>query len=388
VRERIYASVYWKQHCFGLSAEGVVGKALELDAVGGMYGGAQRPTAFMCLALKLLQLMPEPEIALELLRTEDHKYVRLLGAFYWRLVARGADVYTRLEPLYNDWRRVRVRLPDGSYGLSHVDSVVDDMLRRDHLFNVSLPHVPARRLLERSGALEPRRSALDADVDRLVEAEEAAERAAREAAAAERQRARERRDEEDEEEEEEEERRRRRRSSQDREEGEEEPRRRSDGGGGGGGERRREKWQLRPEERREARRRRSHERSRSRSHSRERGGRRPQGPYGGGRAGEEGELEEGEERRGGGGGGGGGGDGRHGGRYDERSRRGGGGYDPRPRDPPGRSREDEPRGRAAPPPPPPAPPAGAGASAASALDPEIVAANELRAKLGLKPLRM
>lgn len=68
----------------------------------------------------------------------------LAGAYYLRLVGKAYDVYTYLEPLYNDFRRVRVAQPDGSFALSHVDEVVDDMLRKDYLFDVALPHIPMR----------------------------------------------------------------------------------------------------------------------------------------------------------------------------------------------------------------------------------------------------
>jgi pre-mRNA-splicing factor 38A len=61
-------------------------------------------------------------------------------------VGKAYDVYTYLEPLYNDFRRVRVALPDGRFALSHVDEVVDDMLRKDYLFDVAMPHIPYRYL--------------------------------------------------------------------------------------------------------------------------------------------------------------------------------------------------------------------------------------------------
>lgn len=53
-------------------------------------------------------------------------------------------MYQYLEPLYNDYRKVRERLADGGYGLTHVDEVVDKMLQRDHLFDISLPRIPLR----------------------------------------------------------------------------------------------------------------------------------------------------------------------------------------------------------------------------------------------------
>lgn len=68
----------------------------------------------------------------------------LAGAYYLRLVGKAYDVYTYLEPLYNDFRRVRVAQADGTFALSHVDEVVDDMLRKDYLFEVALPHIPMR----------------------------------------------------------------------------------------------------------------------------------------------------------------------------------------------------------------------------------------------------
>ena len=38
VRSRIYDCQYWKQHCFGLTAESLLDKAVDLRAVGGTFG--------------------------------------------------------------------------------------------------------------------------------------------------------------------------------------------------------------------------------------------------------------------------------------------------------------------------------------------------------------
>ena len=37
----------------------------------------------------------------------------MLGAFYLRLVGTPADIYQYLEPLYNDYRKIRLRLTQG-----------------------------------------------------------------------------------------------------------------------------------------------------------------------------------------------------------------------------------------------------------------------------------
>lgn len=42
------------------------------------------------------------------------RYVRVLGAFYLRLVGTPADIYQYLEPLYNDYRKIRIRLTQGT----------------------------------------------------------------------------------------------------------------------------------------------------------------------------------------------------------------------------------------------------------------------------------
>jgi pre-mRNA-splicing factor 38A len=71
--------VYWKKDCFGLSAEALVDKAVELKYVGGMMGEPQKPSEFICLILKMLQIQPDKEIIIEFIKNDDYKYVRLLG---------------------------------------------------------------------------------------------------------------------------------------------------------------------------------------------------------------------------------------------------------------------------------------------------------------------
>ncbi|CAO3656289.1 unnamed protein product [Mucor hiemalis] len=66
IRERIQSSLYWKEKCFGLSAMTLMDRATELEYIGGMYGSYQ-PTEFICLVLKMLQLLPEKEIVIELI---------------------------------------------------------------------------------------------------------------------------------------------------------------------------------------------------------------------------------------------------------------------------------------------------------------------------------
>lgn len=56
-----------------VSAELVVDKAMELKFVGGVYGGNIKPTPFLCLTLKMLQIQPEKDIIVEFIKNEDFK---------------------------------------------------------------------------------------------------------------------------------------------------------------------------------------------------------------------------------------------------------------------------------------------------------------------------
>ena len=99
-----------------------------------------KPTDFLCLILKMLQIAPEDDIVFALIKAEELKYVRLLGAFYLRLTGRPGDIYTFLEPLLNDYRKVNLRRSDGGWEEGEtVDSVVEKLLTRDYFFDIALP---------------------------------------------------------------------------------------------------------------------------------------------------------------------------------------------------------------------------------------------------------
>jgi pre-mRNA-splicing factor 38A len=152
-RQKIYDSLYWKEECFGLSATDVARKASELKAIGGSYGGNNRPTRFLCLTLKLLQIQPEDGITLSFIENEDFKYVRALGAFYLRLTGRPAEIYECLEPLYADFRKLRYRETNG-WKLTHVDELIDELLCSDRYCGIALPHLPRREMLVNAGYLD------------------------------------------------------------------------------------------------------------------------------------------------------------------------------------------------------------------------------------------
>nr|POF05872.1 pre-mrna-splicing factor 38 [Quercus suber] len=169
VRDRIVDSYYWKEQCFGLNAATLLDRAVELTFIGGTYGIAQKPTPFLCLAFKLLQITPDKEIIMFYLEQEEFKYLRALAAFYIRLAwEKDEDVYTTLEPYLSDLRKLKRRTREG-WSLSHVDEFVDDLLVKGRVCATTLPKINPRTFLEDEDRLEPRISALGDELDTLDE---------------------------------------------------------------------------------------------------------------------------------------------------------------------------------------------------------------------------
>jgi len=171
-RTRIYESKYWKEECFALTAELLVDKAMDLKFIGGTYGGNIKPCPFLCLVLKMLQIQPEKDIIVEFIKNEDYKYVRALGAFYMRLVGSAIECYKYLEPLYNDYRKMRRMDKMGVQSIVHMDEFIDDILREERVCDIMLPRIQKRHVLEENEQLEQKRSALEDDLEDLESEEE------------------------------------------------------------------------------------------------------------------------------------------------------------------------------------------------------------------------
>ncbi|KAF3902123.1 hypothetical protein ABW21_db0203955 [Orbilia brochopaga] len=154
IRERIIDSLFWKEQAWGLNAATLLDRAVDLTYIGGQYAN-QKPTAFICLVLKLLQLNPEREVILEYIQDEDFKYLRALAAFYIRIAWPAAEVYKALEPLMRDYRKLRLRTQTG-FRLTYVDEFIDELLTKERVCDIALPRMPTRTQLEDLDELEPR----------------------------------------------------------------------------------------------------------------------------------------------------------------------------------------------------------------------------------------
>ena len=54
VRNKIYQCRYWKEKCYALTAVTIIDEAIKLEYICGTYGGARKPSKFICLILKML----------------------------------------------------------------------------------------------------------------------------------------------------------------------------------------------------------------------------------------------------------------------------------------------------------------------------------------------
>jgi pre-mRNA-splicing factor 38A len=63
------------------AAELLVDKAMALKYIGGVYGGNVKPSPFLCLILKMLQIQPEKDIVVEFITQPDFKFVSFIHSF-------------------------------------------------------------------------------------------------------------------------------------------------------------------------------------------------------------------------------------------------------------------------------------------------------------------
>ncbi|KAL8338565.1 hypothetical protein RB601_006317 [Gaeumannomyces tritici] len=173
VVDRIVDSYFWKEQCFGLNEADIVDRVVDhVHFVGGITGASQKPTPFLCLALKLLQLAPGDDVLAEYLHFggDKFKYLRALALFYVRLTRTPKDVYATIEPFLEDYRKLRRKGRAGT-SLTYVDDFADDLLVKDRVCATSLYKLTKRDVLEDLDLLSPRVSPLG-DLEDLLEEEE------------------------------------------------------------------------------------------------------------------------------------------------------------------------------------------------------------------------
>lgn len=158
IRERIYDCAYFKHSCNTLDVSCLAKLANELCYIGGIYGNT-KPTPFLCLLQKLLQVQPAKDELLGIYNSGT-KYAQALIGLYVRMTFASSEVYRFLEPVLADYRKLRQRVRSGTFEITTMDQFVDQLLVSDRACDIILPRITKRRFLVERGDLQMRSSAV------------------------------------------------------------------------------------------------------------------------------------------------------------------------------------------------------------------------------------
>ncbi|CUI12707.1 Hypothetical protein, putative [Bodo saltans] len=127
-QQRILRSQLWLQ-VVGKPLMWVIERGIDLERVGCVYGRGDvvLPDLFICLVARLLQILPKPELVLAMVRQEEHKYLRILGAVVVRLIGNQTMSNVTMEICFEDYRNIRVRGSDGNVSVEPLDKLCESL---------------------------------------------------------------------------------------------------------------------------------------------------------------------------------------------------------------------------------------------------------------------
>ena len=147
LRDRVHESLFWTEHCFALTALTLCDKGAALDRWGGYEGGWSRPTPFVCLAVKLLELRPRRDVLDAMIAQPHFKYLRMVAALVLRcspgMVRTRSQARDAFKPLFDDMRKTKSR-GDGGWAVAHVDEFADMLVRDESVCGLRLPRIKNR----------------------------------------------------------------------------------------------------------------------------------------------------------------------------------------------------------------------------------------------------
>lgn len=81
VRNKVYSNIYWKEKLAGVNGRAIllnlaldiIDRAEDVKYIAGTYGGMRKPSKFLCLLIKLLQINPEKDIVLAFIQSNQNK---------------------------------------------------------------------------------------------------------------------------------------------------------------------------------------------------------------------------------------------------------------------------------------------------------------------------
>ena len=133
--------------------------------MGGINPINNQPTDFLCLLVKLIQLNPSEQIINEYLSDPDFKYLRALSLIYIRFTYSSKKVYEILEEYYSDYKKLIILNSKGEFEIIHMDELIEILLNKDLIFEISLPKLINRHNLEKSGAIKEYKSKIENELN-------------------------------------------------------------------------------------------------------------------------------------------------------------------------------------------------------------------------------
>lgn len=168
IRNKIYNTLYWKLNCFGLNVESLIDECFKLQYIGlyELNSNNNKPTAFICLLLKLLQIQPDNDIITLCIQQNILKYCRCLFMLYLRIVSSNASyIYNTLEKHYNDYRKIIIINHNNTYDIIHIDEYIDILLNNNEIYGIKLPLLMKRSILQQNNRINKRISPLQHLID-------------------------------------------------------------------------------------------------------------------------------------------------------------------------------------------------------------------------------
>lgn len=141
IRERIYENPFYKDKCNTLSFDCIYSLAKNLCYIGGIFSNT-KPSPFLCLLLKLLQIQPAIlSVKSPFTFPDNNKYVLALFSLYLRLVLPSNEIQPFFKPLLNDYRKLRRRTTSGIFEIITMDEYIDSLLNGDRVCDIILPRI-------------------------------------------------------------------------------------------------------------------------------------------------------------------------------------------------------------------------------------------------------
>jgi pre-mRNA-splicing factor 38A len=175
----VFNSRFWKEECFALNAESLIEKAAKLQYAGFSFGAFNRPTPFLCLLVKTVQISPSIDILQSYIdfsngepsnnpirQVSDLRYLRLLAVVHIRLLFRPEAVFSMLEPMLHDYRTIIVLDPLANFQKVTIDGFVEELLssKGQPVYGFHFPHLTRRSVIQAKGYLGEYRSPLEEEL--------------------------------------------------------------------------------------------------------------------------------------------------------------------------------------------------------------------------------